>query len=93
MGRWWAAAPKNRWPEDGSFEEFVMKHWDPVWGDRRQELVFIGINMDEAAIRKALDRCLMPDDVFVPNLWVKLPDPFPAWGETSGEAQQVLEPA
>jgi G3E family GTPase len=93
MGRWWAAVPKNRWPEDGSFEEFVMKHWDPVWGDRRQELVFIGINMDEAAIRKALDRCLMPDDVFVPNLWVKLPDPFPAWGETSGEAQQVLEPA
>lgn len=93
MGRWWAAVPKNRWPEDGSFEEFVMKHWDPVWGDRRQELVFIGIDMDEAAIRKALDRCLMPDDVFVPNLWVKLPDPFPAWGETSGEAQQVLEPA
>ncbi len=89
MGRWWAAVPKNRWPEDGSFEEFVMKHWDPVWGDRRQELVFIGIDMDEAAIRKALDRCLMPEDVFVPNLWAKLPDPFPAWGET----QPALEPA
>ena len=89
MGRWWAAVPKNRWPEDGSFEEHVMKNWDPVWGDRRQELVFIGIDMDEAAIRKALDRCLMPEDVFVPNLWTKLPDPFPAWGE----AQHVLEPA
>ena len=93
MGRWWAAVPKNRWPEDGSFEEFVMKHWDPMWGDRRQELVFIGIDMDEAKIRSQLDRCLVPEGGFVPDLWAKLNDPFPAWGETSGEAQQVLEPA
>ncbi|MEO0591082.1 MAG: GTP-binding protein, partial [Pseudomonadota bacterium] len=42
MGRWWAAVPKNRWPEDGTFEEFVMKHWEAPWGDRRQEMVFIG---------------------------------------------------
>jgi len=42
MGRWWAAVPKNRWPEDGSFEEFVLKHWHQTWGDRRQEIVMIG---------------------------------------------------
>ena len=89
MGRWWAAVPKNRWPDDDIFEHFVMKHWDPVWGDRRQELVFIGIDMDEARIRAALDRCLVREDVFAPDLWARLADPFPAWGE----AQQVLEPA
>lgn len=87
MGRWWAAVPKNRWPEDGTFEEFVLKHWDPIWGDRRQELVFIGIGMDQAKITAALDRCLVRETTFAPMLWDMLPDPFPAWGE----AQQVLE--
>jgi G3E family GTPase len=90
MGRWWAAVPKNRWPEDGSFEEFVLKHWDPIWGDRRQELVFIGIGMDEAKIRNALDACLVKADAFEPERWSNLSDPFPAWGEAP---QPVLEPA
>ncbi|WP_337661434.1 GTP-binding protein [Erythrobacter sp. Alg231-14] len=89
MGRWWAAVPKNRWPEDGSFEEFVLKHWDPVWGDRRQELVFIGIGMDETAIIKALDGCLIAAEEFTPDAWSGLDDPFPAWGE----AEQVLQTA
>lgn len=89
MGRWWAAVPKNIWPEDGSFEEFVMKHWDPIWGDRRQELVFIGISMDEKRIRRELDDCLVASDAFTPEQWIALADPFPAW-----EAPQpVLEPA
>lgn len=90
MGRWWAAVPKNRWPEDGSFEEFVMKHWEPVWGDRRQELVFIGIGMDQAKITAALDACLVKGDAFAPEVWERLNDPFPAWGEVQ---QPVLEPA
>ena len=90
MGRWWAAVPKNRWPENGSFEEFVMKHWEPVWGDRRQELVFIGIGMDQAKITAALDACLVKGDAFAPEVWERLNDPFPAWGEVQ---QPVLEPA
>jgi G3E family GTPase len=90
MGRWWAAVPKNRWPEDGSFEEFVLKHWDPVWGDRRQELVFIGIGMDKDRITAALDASLVKDAAFAPDIWARLDDPFPAWGEA--QAPQ-LEPA
>lgn len=85
MGRWWAAVPKNRWPEDGTFEEFVLKHWDPDWGDRRQEIVFIGIGMDQNNITAALESCLVPSDKFLPENWADMDDPFPTWGEPATE--------
>lgn len=79
MGRWWGSIPKNHWPDDDRFERFVLQHWDPVWGDRRQELVFIGIGMDEARIRARLDACLLPVKQFTPKMWIGLRDPFPNW--------------
>ena len=88
MGRWWAAVPKQHWPDDDHFERFVAGHWDPIWGDRRQELVFIGIDMDEARIRRALDACLLPVKAFTPALWMGLRDPFPAWGAPVHEAAE-----
>jgi G3E family GTPase len=46
-----------------------------------QELVFIGIGMDEAAIRGALtDALLTPAEVALgPDAWHHFPDPFPEW--------------
>lgn len=79
MGRWWGSIPKNHWPDDDRFERFVLQHWDPVWGDRRQELVFIGIGMDEGRIRARLDACLLPVKQFTPEMWIGLRDPFPDW--------------
>ncbi|WP_232495529.1 GTP-binding protein [Novosphingobium kaempferiae] len=88
MGRWWGSIPKNQWPEDDRFETFVARHWDQTWGDRRQELVFIGIGMDEVRIRTRLDACLLPVDDFTPARWQDLRDPFPAWGEQAMEAAE-----
>jgi len=56
MGRWWAAVPRASWPK-GS-EAQIEADWEGQWGDRRQELVFIGPDLPEAAIRAALDECL-----------------------------------
>ncbi|WP_206244487.1 GTP-binding protein [Novosphingobium terrae] len=88
MGRWWGSIPKNQWPDDGRFESFVARHWDEIWGDRRQELVFIGIDMDEGAIRRALDACLLPVDSFTPDVWTRLNDPFPSWDMPVPEAAE-----
>ncbi|MCJ2188833.1 GTP-binding protein [Novosphingobium beihaiensis] len=79
MGRWWASVPKHHWPDDDRFERFVAQHWDRTWGDRRQELVFIGIGMDEARIREGLDACLVPARQFAPQSWQAMRDPFPNW--------------
>ena len=82
MGFWWSAIPKSRWPDHDEWRMLMNRHWSPVWGDRRQELVFIGIGMDEAAIRTALDACLVGSSTapkFEAEAWSTLPDPFPAW--------------
>jgi G3E family GTPase len=82
MGHWWAAMPKERWPEDPEWTRRLRAKWEEGWGDRRQELVFIGQNLDEAGIRAALDECLVgPRDPrkFDPKAFKSLPDPFPSW--------------
>jgi G3E family GTPase len=59
----------------------LLELWHPRFGDRRQELVMIGVELPEANVREALDTCLLTDDEMVrgPIVWQVLPDPFPAW--------------
>ena len=79
-GLWWAAVPQERWPDNAEWRESMRPYLDPVWGDRRQEMVFIGCEpMDEAKIRSELDDCLIETEDFRPELWRGLPDPFPTW--------------
>jgi len=82
MGRWWVAVPKSRWPDHPDWRSMIAHNWDKVWGDRRQELVFIGTDMDEQAIRDELNRCLIDENIkgFDPTAFRYLPDPFPQWG-------------
>lgn len=77
IGRWWAVVPKERWPtDDPAFEAAMARYWTKEYGDRRQELVFIGIDYDEASLRQQLDACLYTKE------WPKTgkgDDPFPLW--------------
>jgi G3E family GTPase len=79
-GLWWSSVPKNRWPDHPEWHVAMSPYIDPMWGDRRQELVFIGCDpMDEAAIRAQLDACLVPEAEYLPGRWRDLADPFPSW--------------
>jgi G3E family GTPase len=82
MGFWWAAIPKERWPDHPEWRAAIAKNWSDVWGDRRQEIVFIGTGMDTAELTRRLDACLVPDtgkDEMNVVAWAKLRDPFPLW--------------
>ncbi len=80
MGLWWSSVPKQHWPEDPGFERMLAPYMDTIWGDRRQEIVFIGADpMRERELRAALDECLVEAKMFTPTAWYHLQDPFPDW--------------
>ncbi|WP_349971681.1 zinc metallochaperone GTPase ZigA [Pseudomonas caspiana] len=85
-GRWWRFVPRAHWPQDEENITAIMDNWTSQTGDCRQELVFIGQNIDFAQLTAELDKCLLTDAEMALGTdgWVALPDPFGPWHE--GEA-------
>ncbi|MEM9100099.1 MAG: GTP-binding protein [Pseudomonadota bacterium] len=80
LGTWWASVPQNRWPEHESARAYMKQHWQEPWGDRRQEIVFIGAGIDWPALQARLDACLLPEYVATDVASIpEMPDPFPIW--------------
>jgi G3E family GTPase len=78
---WLAALPADERPQTPVVADYMARYWDDTVGDCRQELVFIGVKMDEAALRSALDAALLTDSELDlgPERWEFFTDPFPAW--------------
>ncbi|ROR24393.1 G3E family GTPase [Comamonas sp. BIGb0124] len=84
-GHWWAAVPPESWPEDPEALASIRAKWADGVGDARQELVLIGMDMDEAALRERFDACLLSDEEMArgPSGWRAWPNPFPDWPEAA----------
>ncbi|MBA1181276.1 GTP-binding protein [Pseudomonas psychrotolerans] len=84
-GRWWAAVPPEQWPEDEETVALIKEKWHEGVGDARQELVLIGMDMDEAALRARLDACLLTDSELAagPAAWTRLHNPFSDWPQAT----------
>ncbi len=80
-GLFWSAVPDAHWPEHPEHRAAIDSKCEPPFGDRRQEIVFIGQSLDEAQARQALDACLLTDAELAagPEVWRLYPDPFPQW--------------
>lgn len=80
-GYFWRAVPKSNWPTDEESLAFIQSKWVEPFGDMRQELVFIGQNLDEEAVISALDNCLLSEEDVLRGVehWMSFEDPFPAW--------------
>ncbi|MCW4456553.1 GTP-binding protein [Flavobacterium sp. MXW15] len=78
---WTAPLPPPQEVADAAEYAAMRRLWHPQWGDRRQELAVIGVDLDERAARAELDACLLDDHELRlgPMQWHGLPDPFPQW--------------
>ena len=82
-GMFWKSVPKKDWPTDKEYLESIEESWVEPFGDMRQELVFIGQNLDKTAMIDALNDCLVSEEDLDrgEDFWESLSDPFPPWSE------------
>jgi G3E family GTPase len=80
-GMWWVATSNEHWPEDEESFNHIKSRWQDPYGDRQQELVIIGMNMNQAEIVAQFDDCLLTEAEIALGMeaWSNLSDPFPQW--------------
>jgi G3E family GTPase len=86
-GIWWAALPREEWPEEPAALMRMQETWREPYGDRRQELILIGDPEPlSTTMRRQLDGCLLTEEEYALPVeeWAALPDPFPAWDVEDG---------
>jgi G3E family GTPase len=94
-GRWWSSVPESIWPTDEVILESIQSEFRGPYGDRRQELVIVGQDLDKQEIRRRLDECLLDDTEMQIGAmgWRQLPDPFPPWdSDTMDETDIAVLP-
>jgi len=82
LGFFWAAIPRENWPEDPKVLAEIEQASEGPNGDCRQEIVLIGADMDREALIAMLDGALLTQDELAMEKeeWKLLfKDPFPEW--------------
>ncbi|MCW5963754.1 MAG: zinc metallochaperone GTPase ZigA [Bryobacterales bacterium] len=78
---WYAARPRDSWPEDPEAVSYIEANWREPWGDRMQELVFIGVDLPRQDIENSLEACLLTDEEMAegPAKWRGYANPWGTW--------------
>ncbi|WP_333796777.1 zinc metallochaperone GTPase ZigA [Rheinheimera sp.] len=79
-GLFWHAVPQDQWPDDAETVLSIQSSFVGPFGDRRQELVFIGQRLDQEQMLKQLQYCLLTEQELALTLddWQALSSPFQA---------------
>ncbi|MEK3889676.1 GTP-binding protein [Bacillus sp. FSL K6-3431] len=75
-GNWLATFPESQRNEILNQEPDLLKDWDEEHGDRKTELVMIGLHMNQLEVIDSLDACLLTDEEMKQD-WTKFTDTFP----------------
>lgn len=92
VGYWWAAAPRESWPEDEEAVAAIHSRFAGEYGDRHQELVIIGQQLDREKIETLFNACLLTDQEWNagPTAWLQMDDPLPPI-EMESETDEVAD--
>lgn len=74
----WLAFGEDESTFDDETKEYIGKVWEPPYGDRRQEIVFIGVQMNRKDIEAQLNAALLTNTEMLegPREWARYTDPF-----------------
>lgn len=73
-GSWWATVPEQERPKSSDMKQYLETIWHPDFGDRHQNLNFVGVDVDAEAFMARLEGCLVTDEEF--SVGGVMPDPF-----------------
>lgn len=80
-GVWWCSMPFNERMRYASFaqnQDVIEDRWSKQWGDRMNELVFIGQDIDKKTVTADLEKCLLQgDEQYLFDKNIQFSDPFP----------------
>ncbi|MCH2207791.1 MAG: GTP-binding protein [Lentisphaerales bacterium] len=76
--KWLSAAMIDEPELEEEYADYIKESFVGSYGDRKQEIVLIGVHLDEASLRKKLDDSLLTDEEFAlgPEVWKNYEDPF-----------------
>jgi G3E family GTPase len=80
-GQWWAANASGSHSDHAVIPDRLKKEWAEPFGDRRQAIAFMGIDVNSIDLSARLDACLLNESEMTSgeDSWAVLPDPFPPW--------------
>lgn len=92
-GFWWSAIPKEEWPQDEDMKQDILKAFDGYFGDRRQEIVLIGMKMNKEELIEKFNSCLLTDQEMAlgQDGWNSFDDPFAKWNLVEEDEDQDSE--
>lgn len=78
---WWCSMPYSERMRYAAFvynREYIESRWDKQWGDRMNEIVFIGQDMNKTEMMTDLEKCLLQDtEQYLFDNKIQFSDPFP----------------
>jgi len=87
VGKWWASFPESEQPTSEAEQEEIRVDWHPEFGDRANELVLIGQDLNHDELRASLDTCVLTARELAEgwDTWLTYSDPFNEWGIAAHE--------
>lgn len=70
VGTWWVTVDESDYPDDPETVANIKASFEPEVGDRRQELVFIGVELDREKLANRLNACLLTDEEYAQGVTV-----------------------